>query len=351
MIRFAKKAAMVAAAGILATSVLTGCSGAVNGDAVVATVGEEEISLGVANFFARLTQGQYETYYAGMMGTTPKEMWSQEYEEGKNMEESTKEGLMETLEEMYIVSQHTQDYGVSLTDEEKASIEETAKKFDEQNSKEGKSAVSGQKEYVEKYLELITIAQKMETEMKKGVDEVVSDEDAAQKGMQYVLFSYKTTDESGNSTDLSDEEKESRKSAATEFASKVKKGGDFESLAKEAGAEVQKATFDSESTSPNADLVAAVDALAKAGESTDLIETDAGVYVGKLTSLLDREATDAKKESIVEQRRQDQYDSLLDEWKKATEINVNKKVWAKISFKDQGVTIISTKEEESGDNQ
>ena len=80
---------------------------------------------------------------------------------------------------------------------------------------------------------------------------------------------------------------------------------------------------------------------------TDVIETDGGLYVAELTSLLDREATDQEKENIVEQRRQDQYDSLLEEWREAADITVNDKVWNKVDFVDQGVTIITSEEEDS----
>ena len=75
MVHFGKKAAVLTAAGVLAATAVTGCSGSINTDAVVATVGDDEISLGVANFYARMTQGQYETYYASMMGTTGDAMW------------------------------------------------------------------------------------------------------------------------------------------------------------------------------------------------------------------------------------------------------------------------------------
>ena len=78
---------------------------------------------------------------------------------------------------------------------------------------------------------------------------------------------------------------------------------------------------------------------------TELVETDSGIYVAELTSLLDREATDAEKESIVEQRRQDQFDSLLEEWKDAIEIEVNDRVWNKVDFIDQGVTVVTPEEE------
>ena len=182
--------------------------------------------------------------------------------------------------------------------------------------------------------------------MKEGVDEEVSDEEAAQKSMQYVYFPFTTTDDSGNSTEMTDEEKEDLRSAAQDFDDQVKDGEDFESAAESADVEVRTTTFDSESTSPDADLIAAADALEAEGDVTEVIETDSGLYVARLTSLLDRDATDQEKKNIVEQRRQDQYDSLLEEWRDAADITVNEKVWAKVDFEDQGVTIITSETED-----
>ena len=113
MVQFGKKAAVLTAAGVLAAMSVTGCSGSIDTDAVVATVGDEDITLGVANFYARMMQGQYETYYAGMMGTTAEEMWSQDAGDGKTYEESMKDSILESLENMYIISQHAQDYEVT----------------------------------------------------------------------------------------------------------------------------------------------------------------------------------------------------------------------------------------------
>ena len=118
-------------------------------------------------------------------------------------------------------------------------------------------------------------------------------------------------------------------------------------VAEESSATVQEATFDGESTTDDADLIAAADALEEVGDVTDVIETDSGLYVAQLTSLLDRDATDARKDEIVEERRQEQYDSLLEEWRDATEISVDEKVWNKIDFIDQGVTIITSEEEDT----
>ena len=56
-----------------------------------------------------------------------------------------------------------------------------------------------------------------------------------------------------------------------------------------------------------------------------------------------------KKTEIIEERKQEQYDSLLEEWKDAAEIEVNEKNWNKIDFIDQGVTIITGEEEDTAD--
>lgn len=350
MVHFRKKAVLLTAAGALAAMAVTGCSGSINTDAVVATVGEDDITLGVANFYARMTQGQYETYYAGMMGTTGEAMWTQETGEGQNYEESVKDSLMENLENMYLISQHAADYEVSLTKEEEDAISEAAAQFDEDNTDEAKEIVSGYRKDIEEFLRLATIQTKMDSKMREGVDENVSDEEAAQKAMKYVFFSYTTTDDSGNSTELTDDEKADLKTNAQTLADRVNAGEDISTVAEELGQTAYDLTFDSESTSPNEDLIAAADALKTEGAVTDVIETDDGLYVGQLTSLLDRDATDQKKESIVEERRQDQYDSLLEQWKDDTDIEVDEKVWNKVDFEDTGVTIITSETDTSDES-
>lgn len=341
MNQWKKRVTALGLAGMLAVTGLTGC-GSMNNDDVVATVGESEIKLGVANFYARMQQAQYETYYAGMMGTTGEELWAKETD-GKTYEQSVKSDMIKSLENMYILEQHASEYDVVLSEDEKKAIDKVAEEFDENNALEDKEAVSGYNKYVKKVLELITIQSKMEDVMTADVDTEVSDDEAAQKAMKYVFYSY-TKDENDSTSTMSETEKTEVKKKATDFAEKLKNSDtkDIDAVASEAGMEVQTATFDSESTSPNADLVKAADALTAEGDVTDAIETDSGIYVAKVTSFLDRTATDAKKQSIVEERKKDQYDDLLKKWRKKTDINLNKRVWKKVDFQKQGVTVKDT---------
>lgn len=341
MNQWKKRVTALGLAGMLAVTGLTGC-GSMNNDDVVATVGESEIKLGVANFYARMQQAQYETYYAGMMGTTGEELWAKETD-GKTYEQSVKSDMIKSLENIYILEQHASEYEVVLSEDEKKAIDKAAEEFDENNALEDKEAVSGYNKYVKKVLELLTIQSKMEDAMTADVDTEVSDDEAAQKAMKYVFYSY-TKDENDSTSTMSETEKTEVKKKATDFAEKLKNSDtkDIDAVANEAGMEVQTATFDSESTSPNADLVKAADVLTAEGDVTDAIETDSGIYVAKVTSFLDRTATDAKKQSIVEERKKDQYDDLLKKWRKKTDINLNKRVWKKVDFQKQGVTVKDT---------
>lgn len=319
-------------AGVLAAATLTGC-GSLKGDETVATVDDTKINADLANFFARYTQATYETYYSAYLG---EDMWNSDASDGETYEESVKSSVLKSLEDMILLEKHMDDYDVSITDEDKATIKETTQQFLDDNSLDDKNLVSGNKKTVNRALTLMAVQQKMRTAIQAGADTEVSDDEVAQKSMDYVFFSYQTKDDSGNSKDVSDDEKTKLKSQAEAVASGLKEGGDLNTLAEEQGATVQTLTFDKDTTSPDADLIKAADALGE-GESTDVIETDKGCYVAKVTSLLDRTATDSKKSQIVQERQTKLYDDTVKKWRKKTDIKVHKSVWKKVSFQKVSV--------------
>ena len=329
-----KRAVILLLAGLLAAGSLTGCGSLEDSD-VVATVNDTDITAGVANFLARYTQAQYETYYAGYMGD---DMWSGEGEDGETYQDTVKDSILESLENMYLMEQHMDEYEVSLSDEEKNAIKEAASEFDSANGLSEKEKVSGSTDNVERVLELLTIQKKVQDAIEAGADTEVSDEEAAQKSMQYVVFPFTTTDEEGNSVDLTDEEKAELKTTAESFAAGAAGAADFAAYAAQQGQTSQDATFDGETTTLPTQLVEAADALDE-GETTGLVEGDNGYYVARVTSLLDREATDAKKQEIVSQRQQELLDDTIDGWREDADIEVHEKVWDKVDFTTLTVTI------------
>ena len=277
-----KRLFALALAGVLAAVTLTGC-GSLKGDETVATVDDTKIDADLANFFARYTQATYETYYSAYLG---EDMWKSDASDGETYEESVKSSVLKSLEDMILLEKHMEDYDVSITDEDKAMIKETTQQFLNDNSLDDKNLVSGNEKTVNRALTLMAVQQKMRTAIQAGADTEVSDEEAAQKSMDYVFISYQTKDDSGNSKDVSDDEKAQLKSQAEAIASGLK---------------------------------------------------EKGCYVAKVTSLLDRTATDSKKSKIVQERQKKLYDDTVKKWRKKADIKVHKGVWKKVSFQKVSV--------------
>ena len=186
-----KRLSAIAAAVTVAFSSLTGCSLiTVSPNEVVLKVNDSELTADVANFYARYTQAQYETYFA-YMGNN---MWNTEADEGKTYEEAIKDSIQDELKRMLVLEQHMKDYDVVLSDAEKDVVAKAAKEFDEDNSLENKEKIMSNKEAVERMLTLIAVEQRMRTEIQKDADKNVSDDEAARKKMDYVFFSYDKTD-------------------------------------------------------------------------------------------------------------------------------------------------------------
>lgn len=329
-----KRAVICLLAGVLAAASLSGC-GKFDGSDVVVTVDDKEITADLANFLARYTQAQYETYYAGYLGD---DMWNSDEVDGDSYEETVKTSVLEALENMYLMEMHMEEYDIALTEEEKNSIKEAAKQFDENNGLEEKEKVSGDADTVERILELMTIQKKVQDAVMAGADTEVSDEEAAQKKMQYVTFSFTTTDEEGNSTEMTEDEKAELKASAEAFSEGAAGAADFSSYASQEGYEAVEGTFDADSTAYPETLVKEMDQLEEGG-TTKVVEDDSGYYVARVTSLFDREATDTKKSEIVQDRQQELLDDTISQWREDIDINVNKGVWKKIDFNKLSVTM------------
>lgn len=333
-----KKMLVLALAGIMAVSTLTGCKSVktVDSEEVLMTVNGEEVAAGLANFYARYTQAQYETYYAAYMGEN---MWATEVEEGVTYEQSVKDTVLEMVQIMVLSEQHMGDYKVELTDKEKAYVDKAVQEFVDGNKDAEVDMVSGDEATVERYMTLQAISTKVQKAIADTVDKNVSDKEAAQKKMEYVFFSYAdTTDEEGNTVALTDEDKAELKAQAQAVSDAVEAGEDFAKAAEAQGVSVNEFTFDSETTTLDAEMIEAADALDE-GEYSGVVDTESGVYVAKLVSLLDREATDAKKDEIVAQRQSDEYVAVCEKWIADSEIEVNEDVWAKVDFSEITVTM------------
>ena len=337
---------MLAAA--LGVSGLAGC-GNLDGTQTVATVDGQEVTLGLASYILRTDQAEMEGYYrmlAQSYGMDGGEYWSTETEEGRTYGEDIKDNVMDTIKELYVMQEHAEDYGVSITEEEQAAIDEAAKTFMDSNDEETLEALAVSGDDVKTYMELYTIRQKMRDPMVADVDREVSDEEAAQTRVTFVEVSTEgtETDEDGNTVDLTDEEKAEKMDQAQQILDKVEAAedpasADMDALAKEVDENLSavERTFSSSGEGDEATDQAIKDAVADLEDGQvvpQVVEGEDAYYVVRLDLKFDEEATENEKKLIISDREDEQYDDLLAEWKDATDMEVKNGVWKKVKVTD-----------------
>jgi len=339
----AKQVTALALAAVMSMSILSGCgSENVDADAVVANMEDGEVRLGVANFMARYTQSSYDSYYLSYFG---EDYWSQDMTgDDSTMEETTKEQLMDQLKTYYALAAHMDDYDIKITKDDTKAMEETAGQFIEANSDEAIEAMSANKKDIVEYLRLLTIQKRMQAAIEKDVDTEVSDEEAAQRTYSYIEISTTgTTDESGETTAYTDEEIARLKTVAQGIAGG---GADaFESNAEASGYTVSTNSYGMSDTADDSgipeEVLTAVNEL-KEGQMSGVVETENALYILRLDSEFDREATDKKKDEIVGERQEQLYEDVCDKYLEDFKFEIDKKVWATVKFED----LFNVKQEE-----
>lgn len=321
------------AISVMACAVLAaGCANKTDLNEAVAVINGEELPLGMAKFYAKIQQVTYETYYGSLFG---EDMWSQSFDGTTTFGDSTREGVLEELKQMYIINQHAAEYNVSLSEEDNKKIEETAAKFMKDNSSDAKTAMGADEEQIKKFLSLYTVQSRVMNAILEGVDREVSDEEAAQKTISYVVLSAEgEADEEGNTAEPTEEELANKKAEATKLSEDSIASGDFEATVTNAGLTSSKTSYknaEDEDASLDSAVLAAADELSD-GETSDVIETEDGFYVVNMVSTFDKDATETRKAEIISERESEYFENLYSGWEEASEITINEKTWAKVQF-------------------
>lgn len=351
---------MLAAA--LAAGSLTGC-GKLDGTKTVATIDGQEVTLGLASYMARDQQAQTESYYQMMMQSygmgMSDEFWDSKEDDGRTYGESSKDSVMDSIKTLYVLNEHAAEYGVTISEDEQTKIEEAAKAFMEANNEVTLAELAVSESDMITYLELMTIRQKMHDPMVEDIDREVSDEDANQTRITMVKVSTEGTeqDEDGNTIELTDEEKAEKKDTAKKVLEKIIASddiveADMAALAKEVDENLTATSPAFTTAGSEDDLVdkkvqEAALKLEEGKVSPEVIEGEDGYYVVRLDKMLDEEATQNKKDSIISEREQDRYDELLKEWEDAAEMNIDEKVWKKLTITDSKSFMYKTEDEDT----
>ncbi len=335
--------------GVLAmammVSVFAGC-GKVDGTKTALAVGDEKVSLGTAGFFLRYQQAST-TYMLKQYGLSSGTFWSNQYSAATSSQDAMtygdnlKNSVKDTIVQDVLLRAHASDYSVTIPDELATQIEDAAKTTYEKNQKKlDKMGVS--QDNIKEVLELQTYQQLMFEPMTADTDTNVTDDEAKQSSITYARIALTKTDSStGTTTDATDDEKATYKKELEELLTQVKDSGDV------ANADMKTMASNLDSTniacttySYGADDTVMPDSVIDAANSLSdgeiydgVIDTGDYYYLVRMDKTFDKDATESKKQDIVSQRKQTNYNKKLQEWKDAVQV-VEESPWKKLEVND-----------------
>ena len=197
--------------------------------------------------------------------------------------------------------------------------------------------------------ELVVQKQKM----LKDAIEAKADVKLDEKEYQQMSFSYASAKVSGD--DLSDDDIKKNKENLQKFYDKVKEdpAADFNTLGDEISKDMTATTGTCPTYEEGDDSAAngttypdevrtALRKLDEGALNEEIIKTDSVWYVVRLDSKNDKTATESKKESLTNTKKDDFYNDTTDGWKKKADIKEEKKLIKKIKITDNHSFTIQT---------
>lgn len=325
---------------MLASTLMSGCGSKLSAADTVATIGETKLNYGVYNIAIRMSQATYDSYRS-LFGD---DLWSQDIQgDGTTLSDNVKENALTQFQTMLALDAHKDEYGVKITDEDTEKINAAAKAYVEKNKDAINSYITTTEADVAEYLRLYTVYSRMSAAIKAKSNATVTTEEAAMKTVSYATINYANkANDAGETVAMTEDEKAEAKKKAEEILAGAREEGDFEQLVKDAGYNVASASYDSTGSGVAEDIKKAADQLNE-GEYADLVITDTYIYVVKLDKEFDEKATETNKESMLETKKTEYFNTTIKPWTEALEVKKNDDVWSKIVFNKQISVVTDSK--------
>ncbi len=361
---FRKRAAVILAV-LMAAIMIAGC-GKVNSADTALVINGETINAGTASTYVRYQQASTYTmmkYYGLIDDTTA--YWdnpapadetdtsSASAQSEKTYGESFLEDVRDSIITMTVIRQHAEEFGFSLSEDQKQAITEAAAKFISDNGSVA-NWIGADQQSVENLLSLIAHQLLMRDLIVADTDREVSDEEAAQSTIVYARLSrtapsdYEGTDEEyaeeirGNveelisrmtsgteslaSEELISENTEENEAAEEESAEEVSDADAVSAMATEINESfyVTSASFGDDDTILDDAVKEAARTLTDGETYASVIETENYLYAVKMTQVFDAAATDAHKLSIISSRESENYNNKVDAWVESAQVSEEK---------------------------
>lgn len=313
--------------------VLSGCGTELADTKVVLTTGlgkdelfrVENISCTRPEIMVYITnmQNQYENVYG-------EEIWKTEAD-GTTLEERVKDNALAKMAQVKTMNLMADSLGIGLSASEQKSVENAADiYYDSLDSIEISSMGITRDTIVSLYREYL-IARKVYGYIIKDINPEVSDDEARNITIEYILINNYTTDGTGRHIPMSADEDRAARKRADEAHELAAAGEDFDTLvARYSDSDEMVASF-GKGEIDNSYVENTLFNLAN-GELSEVLPVDDGYLIALCLSTFNMEETDLNKIKIVELERESVFGEEYDRYVNDLTRKLNDKLWEDISF-------------------
>ncbi len=316
--------------GLLLFSLVACNGGEGNGGAeqtknALMVVGNKSVSYEEAFAYIYMLKQQYEV----SMGEN---IWDFEVEKGVTFEEYAKEHIVDELTQLKMIGQEGEKLGIVLDEDEIQEAKNMAVDFMTTVSKEDRETYSLTEELMASIYEDHILAEKVYEVITNEIDTNISDDEAKQMTIQYLVVMTDGVDKNGNKVEMTKEEKKQAKKKAKSLYKEAKAleknsfyaFADANSDAKEVEVTFGKNNMPEDFGKASMEL--------KTGKMSKLIEGEKGYYIIYCVSDYDEDATLAKKEEIIAKKQDELFRQKYAEWSQGYKLIISTALWDEIEF-------------------
>lgn len=291
-------------------------------DTVIMAVGDEEVDLQEMLFYLYQIKSAYD-------GNLTTDVWKFQWNEEQTIGDYAKEEILKEITQIKVICQQAKKEGCTLTEEESNEAKVKADEYVDSLPPEAEQ-YHLTKPMVEKIYQEHALAKKMYDVVAGTVDTNISDEEAKQVTIGYILVRTSGTDKNGNEVNLTEDQIASAKKRAVSLQKQAKKQTDFVKFAKEnSDDEVVEMTF-SRSNGPENFLDLAFSM--EQNEVSNVLETEEGFYILCCLAPYDEEKTTEYKENVISQRETEAFLKAYQTWKEEYKVVASTTLLDEISF-------------------
>ncbi len=274
------------------------------------------------NVYMRTTQDQYESVFGA-------EIMDKEID-GDTLGNQLKDTILARLAQIKVMNLLAEDRGIELSEDETKLAQEAAEAYVSQLSEQEISDMKITKDIVAEMYGEYALANKIYEVVTKDVNPEISDDEARTITVKHILIKDYDQDLNGSRLEVSDAERFKRKAKARRILESIKGGEDFDEMAKEYSDDEQVVYSFGKGTMPEAFEKAAFNL--DNDELSDIVETEYGFHIIKCVSTFDKQETDANKEKIVQERKNEAFNETYSSFVETLYSNLNEDLWNSLDF-------------------